>query len=165
MALVKGNTYDSIYFDFVLDGVRDILISEYESIKSYIAPQMSHHDNFQIRLWGPEASTENWWTDTWQKEYTVEIFIYFIEKNPTEDFYKQMYADVERIYQLLFNNKTYTKTVTTMADGALERSSTFTWTNGEVDDMEINNMTEEDEEIDGLHVSTLNFTCLVEREG
>ena len=79
-----------------------------------------------------------------------------IEKNPREGFYKQLYGDAERLYQLLHNNKTLSKTV---------GSTTLAWINGKIDDIEFNEFEEDEEDIDGLNVAKLSFNCLVEREG
>ena len=77
-----------------------------------------------------------------------------IDKNPGEAFYKQLYGDSERLYQLLHNNRT--KAIT-------EGSTTLTWINGEVEDIVYNDLDENESEIDGLNMAKLNFTCLVER--
>ena len=156
MALVKGSTYEGVFYDYVLDGVRDLFISEFNNAKVYIAPKILHPDNFQIRIWGPSASTNEWWAESWQKEYDVDVYLYMIEKNPREPFYKQLYGDAERLYQVLHNNKTLSKTV---------GSTTLTWINGKADDLSINDFEEDEEDIDGLHVAKLSFNCLVEREG
>ena len=81
MALVKGSTYEGVFYDYVLDGVRDLFISEFKNVKVYISPEILHPDNFQIRIWGTEASTEDWGVQGWQKEYSVDIVLYMIEKN------------------------------------------------------------------------------------
>ena len=129
MALVKGSTYEGVFYDYVLDGVRDLFISEFNNAKVYIAPKILHPDNFQIRIWGPSASTNEWWAESWQKEYDVDVCLYMIEKNAREIFYKQLYGDAERLYQVLHNNKTLSKTV---------GSTTLTWINGKADDLVIN---------------------------
>ena len=36
MALTKGSTYEGVFYDFVLDGVRDLFISEFNNTKVYI---------------------------------------------------------------------------------------------------------------------------------
>ena len=154
MALTKGSTYEGVFYDFVLDGVRDLFISEFNNTKVYIAPKISHADNFQIRIWGTEATTEDWGADYWRKEYSIEISLYMIEKNPREVFYKQLYGDAERLYQVLFNNRSLTKTV---------GSTTLTWLNGQVDAIDINTFDDEEDEIDGLNVAKLSFSCVVTR--
>ena len=91
----------------------------------------------------------------WTKRYNVEITMYFIQQNPTEIFYKQIYQDQERLYQVLFNNQTKTVTV-----GGRD----FTWFSAEIDSVDINPEDETDEEINGLHSVVLEYSCLVSRE-
>ena len=157
MALVKGSTYENVFYEYVLDGVRDLFISEFNNVKVYIAPKISHADNFQIRLWGTSATTEEWGVSGWQKEYNVDVVLYMIEKNASEPFYKQFYGDGERLYQVLHNNLTLTKTV---------GSTTLSWINGKAGELVTDGEFEGDEEdIDGLHVARLPFSCFVERPG
>mgnify|MGYP003132558084 CR=1 FL=1 len=155
MALALNTGYENVYYDVVLDGLRDLLVEEWNYGKIYIAPEIKHQDPFSIRLWGSEAETEIFTSSEWQKRYNVDIFIYHIEQNPTEIFYKQIYQDAERLNQVIFNNQTKTKTI----DGR-----NFTWLAGEIDSIEINAPGETEEEIDGLHSTNLSFSCLVSRE-
>jgi hypothetical protein len=154
MPLTKGSTYENVFYEFVLDGVRDLFISEFNNAKTYISPVLLHPDNFQIKIWGINTSTEDWGANSWQKEYNVEVALYMIEKNPREAFYKQFYGDSERLFQVLHNNKTLSKTV---------GSTTLTWINGRVEEITYNEFEEEEEDIDGLNVARLPFSCLVER--
>tara|TARA_R110002020_G_scaffold10104_10_gene39198 strand:+ start:906 stop:1376 length:471 start_codon:yes stop_codon:yes gene_type:complete len=155
MALVLNTSYENVFYDVVLDGVRDILIAEFNYGKIYISPKIKHQDPFSIKLWGDSAETQIFAATEWQKEYNVEISINHIEQNPTESFYKQFYQDAERVNQLLFNNQTKAITI----DG-----KTFTWIAGEVSSMEFNAENETEEEINGLHSAILSFSCLVSRE-
>tara|TARA_R100000734_G_C3308990_1_gene99631 strand:- start:969 stop:1439 length:471 start_codon:yes stop_codon:yes gene_type:complete len=154
MPLVKGSTYDGVFYDYVLDGIRDLFISEFGNAKVYIAPEISHADNFQIKLWGPSSTTEETGADFWQREYNVDIALYMIEKNAREAFYKQFYGDVERLYQVLHNNRTLTKTV---------NSKSLTLLAGEVSDIDINDFQGDEDNIDGLNVARLSFSCFVLR--
>ena len=149
-------TYENIFFGFVLDPLRDMILAEYSGVKVYIAPEILHPDNFQVRIWGESAVTDEVWLNSWQKEYTSNVYLYLISKNPDEEFYKQLYADGERAYQLLQNNKTKSKTI---------GSTTLTWINGRAEDMIVNDLEGDEEDIDGLNVAKLTFTCLVEKEG
>ena len=156
MPLAVGSTYDNVFFDYVLDGVRDTIRQEFNNAKVYIAPEIQHADNFQVSIWGPSAATEEWWASSWQKEYQVIINMYLIDKNPNEIFYKHLYAMSERLYQLMHNNRTKSITV---------GSNTLTWINGTVSEVEINELEDEEQEIDGINKISLSFTCLIEREG
>ncbi len=156
MPLSKGSTYEGVFYDYVLDGIRDLFITEFNNAKIYIAPQISHADNFQIRIWGTSATTEEWGVQGWQKEYSVDVVLYMIEKNAREPFFKQLYGDAERLYQVLHNNTSYTKTV---------GSTTLSWINGKVDEIEINELEGDEGDIDGLHTAKMEFSCLIERPG
>ena len=99
-------TYKNVFWDFVLDPLRDLCMSEYNYGKVYIAPEIQHKDSFSIRLWGLNADKEEYVVDAHARQYNVEVALYMIETNPGEAFYKQFYNDGERLHQLLFNNKT-----------------------------------------------------------
>ena len=154
MALVKGSTYENVYFEFVLDGVRDILQAEFTGLTCYISPTMKEHKNFAIKLWGPSATTTEEIQTQWGKTYEVSVDMYAIEKNPGEAFYKQFYGDSERIYQSLFNN--HSKSITV-------GSTTLVWIDGSVSEIVIGELSDEEEEIDGLHKATLSFSCIMRR--
>ena len=155
MALALNTGYENVFYDIVLDGVRDLLITEWNYGKIYIAPESKHKDPFSIRLWGTEAETEIFTSQEWQKRYNVDIFMYHINTNPTEIFYKQIYQDAERLNQVIFNNQTKTITID---------SRDFTWIGAEVSSMDINPEDETEEDVDGLHSVNLSFSCLVSRE-
>ena len=155
MPLALNTDYENVFYDVVLDGVRDLLITEWTYGKIYIAPELKYNDPFSIRLWGTEAETEIFNASEWQKTYNVEIFMYHIDQNPKEIFYKQMYQDAERLNQVIFNNQTKTITV-----GGRD----FTWITAEISTMDINPEDETEEDVDGLHSVNLSFSCLVSRE-
>ena len=73
-------TYDNIFYDYCLDPIRDIFISEYTYGKIYIAPEIKHKDPFSIRIWGLDSATEMYVASAWQKQYNIEIALYEIEK-------------------------------------------------------------------------------------
>ena len=154
MPLVKDTTYQGVFYEYVLDGVRDILTSEFSYGKVYISPQIKHFDPFSIRLWGSSSSTDGIYLDAWVKEYFVDITMYFIDKNPDETFYKQFYNDQERVFQSLFNNKTKSITV---------NSNELTWVDGKIDEVLINDITADEAEVEGLHTVNMTFSCKIER--
>jgi len=155
MALVYNTDYQGVFYDYALDGVRDILISEYNYGKIYIAPNIMHKDPFQIRIWGNSASTELMVANEWQKEYQIDIVMYFIEQNPSEQFYKQLYNDAERLYQVMFNNKQKSITV---------GSKTLKWLDGVISNMAINELSPDEEEIEGLNSISFSFSCNINRD-
>ena len=156
-------TYENVMYDYVLVPLRDLFITEYNYGKIYIAPSILHEDPFSIRLWGDSAGTNQYLTSTWQKQYNVEVSLYEIEKNPGENYYKQFYSDIERIYQLLFTNA---KTNSTSVTGSGNNSSAVThvWIDGVCDEFTINEFEGDEEEIEGLNVCKFIFNCKIMRE-
>lgn len=148
-------TYDNVFFDFCLDPLRDLFTSDFNYGKIYIAPEIKHKDSFSIRIWGLNAESEMYVASGWQKQYNIEIALYEIETNPGEAFYKQFYNDSERIYQLLFNNKSKSTTI---------GSTTHTWIDGVCEGFTINEFVGAEEEIEGLNVAKYVFNCKIIRE-
>ena len=156
-------TYENVFYDFVMDPLRDLFIAEYAYGKIYIAPSILHQDPFSIRIWGNSTETNEYFTSAWQKQYNVEISLYEIEKNPGEAYFKQFYNDIERIYQLLFANA---KTKSTSVTGSGNNSSAVThvWIDGVCEEFTINEFEGDEEEIDGLNVCKFIFNCKIMRE-
>ncbi len=148
-------TYENVFYDFVLDPLRDLFMSEYNYGKIYIAPNIIHKDPFSIRIWGNSAETSELYASGWQKQYNMEVSLYEIELNAKEVFYKQFYKDIERVYQLLFENaKTKSTTI---------GSTTHTWIDGVCEEHTINDFDEGEEEIEGLNVCKFIFNCKLMR--
>ena len=147
-------TYENVWFNFILDPIRDFFITEYNYGKIYISPSILHKDPFSIRIWGNECETISYNQNEWVKQYKNEIFLYEIETNPGEAFYKQFLNDSERIYQLLFS-KNY---VSTTFD-----STTLNYYDGVVESMDINEYVGEEEGIEGLNVCRLIFNVTLSR--
>ena len=148
-------SYTNIFFDYCLDPLRDLFISEYNYGKIYIAPKIVHQDPFSIRMWADSTETVELFTSAWQKQYNVIISLYEIEQNPSEGFYKQFLNDTERIYSLLFNNQTKSTTI---------GSDTYTWIDGVCESVEINDFEDDEEGIEGLNVAKFDFNCKIIRE-
>ena len=156
-------TYENVFYDYVMDPLRDLFIAEYNYGKIYISPSILHKDPFSIRIWGNNAETNTYLASAWQKQYNVEVFLYEIEVNPGEAYFKQFYNDIERIYQLLFANaKTNSTTVT--GSGNNSSSVTHTWIDGVCEDFTINEFVGEEEAIEGLNVCRYTFNCKLMRE-
>ena len=77
-----------------------------------------------------------------------------IDSNHDENTYKQLHQDTERIYQVLFNNAHKDITVGSVA---------MQWYNGIAEGIEINSFKGEEEEVEGLLKSTINFSCFISR--
>jgi len=156
-------TYENVFYDYVMDPLRDLFITEYNYGKIYIAPSILHQDPFSIRIWGDSAETNEYHSSAWQKQYNVEISLYEIETNPGEAYFKQFYNDIERIYQLLFANA---KTNSTAVTGSGNNSSAVThvWIDGVCDELTINEFEGDEEDIEGLNVCRFIFDCKIMRE-
>ncbi|MAH48777.1 hypothetical protein CMI37_23320 [Candidatus Pacearchaeota archaeon] len=147
-------SYDNVWFNYILDPIRDFFITEYTYGKVYISPSILHKDPFSIRIWGNSTETISYNQSEWVKRYSNEISLYEIETNPSEAFYKQFLNDSERIYQLLFS-KNY---VSTTFD-----STTLNYYDGVVESMDINEYVGEEEGIEGLNVCRLIFNVTLSR--
>ena len=147
-------SYDNVWFNYILDPIRDFFISEYSYGKIYISPQILHKDPFSIRIWGNECETISYNQNEWVKRYINEISLYEIEVNPGEAFYKQFLNDSERIYQLLFSKNNLSTTV---------GSTTLNYYDGMVESMELNSFVGAEEEVEGLNVCRFIFNCTLSR--
>ena len=155
-------TYENVFYDFVMDPLRDLFITEYNYGKVYIAPAILHQDPFSIRIWGNSSETNEYLANAWQKQYNVEVSLYEIETNPGEAYYKQFYNDIERIYQLLFANAK-TKSTTVTGSGNNSSSVTHVWIDGVCEGFTINDFEEDEEEIEGMNVCKFIFNCKITR--
>ena len=156
-------TYENVLYDFVMDPLRDLFITEYNYGKIYIAPSILHQDPFSIRIWGNSAETNEYYASAWQKQYNVEIALYEIETNPGEAYFKQFYNDIERIYQLLYTNAKAKSTTLSSGSGSNSNSVSHSWIDGVCEDFTINEFVGEEEAIEGLNVCRYTFNCKVMR--
>ena len=157
-------TYENVFYDFVMDPLRDLFITEYAYGKIYIAPSILHQDPFSIRIWGNSVDTNEYFANAWQKQYNVEVSLYEIEINPGETFFKQFYNDIERIYQLLFTNAKNKSTTLSGGSGNNTSSVTHTWIDGKCEELIINEFEGDEEEIEGLNLCRFIFNCKIIRE-
>tara|TARA_Y100000310_G_scaffold240658_1_gene244532 strand:+ start:401 stop:874 length:474 start_codon:yes stop_codon:yes gene_type:complete len=148
-------TYTNIFWNFVLDPIRDLMIAEYTYGNIYIAPAIIHQVPFSIRMWGNSVDTLEYSDEANLRQHNIEVVLYMIEANPDENFYKQFINDGERLHQLLFENKETTTTSTNSAGTSISRS----WFDGTVESMDINDLTTAEDAIAGLHSIKCNFTC------
>ena len=155
-------TYENVFYDFVMDPLRDLFITEYAYGKIYIAPSILHQDPFSIRIWGNSTETNEYLESTWHKQYNIEIVLYEIEANPGEAYYKQFYSDIERIYQLLFANAK-NKSTTLSGSGNNASSVTHKWFDGVCEEFTINEFEGDEEEIEGLNICRFIFNCKIMR--
>ncbi len=145
-------TFENIFFDFVLDPIRDIMQSEYTGMRVYIAPEIDtkYSANVSMRLWGTSAEKSEYVVDAHSRVYNADIALYVIQMNPNETFYKKLYNDGERLHQLIFENKTKKTTV---------GSTTLQWADASINDMVIGDLDGDEEDVEGLHTIKLDFSC------
>ena len=155
MALVLGTTYDNIWFNVVIDKIRDVIVTDRNYSNAYISPIYQDKGSYSVRIWGNSAETVKYVASEWQKEYEIEIVLYEASPSPNEIFYKTFYSDIERLYQVLYNDL---KSATVSSDG-----TNFTLIDGQVGAIEINDLTEAEEAVDGLHSATITYSCSVYR--
>ena len=145
-------TFENIFFNFVIDPLRDIMRTEYAGMTVYVAPtiETKYSANVSIRLWGTSAEKSEYVVDGHARVYSVEIALYMMQMNPNETFYKKLYNDGERLHQLIFENKTKKTTV---------GSTTLQWADASIENMIINDLDDEESEIEGLHTIKMEFSC------
>ena len=145
-------TYENIFFNCVIDPLRDIMQTEYSGMKVYVAPEIDTKFNASVsmRLWGTSAEKSEYVVDAHARVYNVDIALYMMQMNPGETFYKKLYNDGERLHQLIFENKTKSTTV---------GSTTLQWSDASINDMVVGDMDEAEAEIEGLHTIKLDFSC------
>tara|TARA_Y100000310_G_scaffold269221_1_gene282276 strand:- start:359 stop:844 length:486 start_codon:yes stop_codon:yes gene_type:complete len=156
-------TYENVFYDFALDPLRDLFITEYAYGNIYIAPEITQQVPFSIRIWSDSAETVQEDVTAWIKQYNIEIALYEIEANPGEEFYKQFFNDIERIYQLLFDNANTNSTTLSGGSGSNTSSVAYTWFDGNCEIFTINDFTEAEAAIDGLNVCKFTFNCKLTR--
>lgn len=154
MALALGTTYDNIWFDVVMDKIRDVINSDRSYSNVYISPTYKAMSSYSVRLWGYSAETLQYVANEWNKRYELEIVLYEILQSNDEASYKVFYSDIERLYQVLFNNKVGITTT---------NGNTYKFSDGLVGNIAINDLTEEEQAVDGLHSATFTFSCSVFR--
>ena len=145
-------TYENIFFNFVIDPLRDIMQTEYSGITIYVAPEIAlkYTASTSMRLWGTSAAKSEYVVDAHARVYNVDIALYIKHMNPNEIFYKKLYNDGERLHQLIFENKTTSTTV---------GSTTLQWSDASINDMVINDLDEAEADVEGLHTIKLDFSC------
>jgi hypothetical protein len=105
-------SYDNIFYSWVLEPVKKILVNEFvaatgaSDLRIYISPKILYTQPFSIRIWGDSAEAVDYNQSEWVRKYNLTIILYFIHKNSDGDerFYKQFYADIEKVCQILFDN-------------------------------------------------------------
>ena len=110
--LKKDYGYSNVLWEDVIGRVKEIIRDEY-NISPYISPELNTSINSPFRVWIDGQETNQFATSNWYKEYSISINQYFkVEKNV--NFYKRVYQDAERLYEIFFHNMgSYDVTTTT----------------------------------------------------
>ena len=145
-------TYTNIFYNFVIDPLRDMMVAEYPGMKVYVAPEIDikYNASVSMRLWGTSAEKSEYVVDAHARVYNADIALYILQMNPNETFYKKLYNDGERLHQLIFENKVTSTTV---------GSTTLQWSDASINNMVVGDLDEAEAEIEGLHTIKLDFSC------
>ena len=149
MALVLDTSYSNVFYTNVLAKLRSIITTD-RACTVYVSPDYKDHGSYSIRLWGSSAETDLMAASEWRKLYNVVIALYSIGEDGDEAFYEQLYSDAERLYQLLYNNKS----------GGSDAQS---WYGGMVGDITFDEFEGAEDVVDGLHVARFSFSCRIDR--
>ena len=151
MALQLNATsgYDDVFWTNVLKKIESLIEDSTNYGHIYIAPNMQIQAPQSIRLWGTSANSEVLKYTEWIKRYNVEISLYMTAQSDSENFYKIFYDQSEYLHQILANN--------------VNISGALGWYDGQLDDIVFDDLTSEEDDVEGLHKASFNFSCLVNR--
>ena len=150
MPKILDTDYSNHLWANVLDKMQELFTTELDVYRTYISPSYQEKGNLSIRIWPMSAQADEVrGTTQWSRVNNIEISIYTKSKSDDDLFYKQYFQDFENVYQLLFDNLNKPSTL----------ASTFHWIDGTVDNVTFNEMTDDEQEVDGLHVTRLEFSC------
>ena len=101
--LKKDYGYSSVLWEEVIQRVQEIIRDEY-NVSPYIAPTLNLKTPSPFRIWTQAQSTEALYGGAWHKEYTISVN-HYLKTEDSERFYRKVYEESERLYQLFFNNQ------------------------------------------------------------
>jgi len=101
--LKKDYQYSSVLWEEVMQRVQEIIRDEY-NISPYVAPTLNRKTPSPFRIWSSAQGTETLYAGAWHKEYTISVN-HYLKTEDSERFYKKLYQESERLYQLFFNNQ------------------------------------------------------------
>ena len=69
-------TYENIFFNFVIDPLRDIMQTEYGGMKVYVAPGIDtkYNASVSMRLWGTSAEKSEYVVDGHARVYNCLLY-------------------------------------------------------------------------------------------
>ena len=149
LQLNAASGYDDVFWTNVLKKIEALINDSSTYGYVYIAPEIQDKSTQSVRIWGDSAESEVLKHTEWIKRYKVNISLYMTSESPTENFYKNFYEQSEVLYQVMANNG--------VISGALG------WFDGRIEDIVYDELDSLEEEIDGLHKASFDFSWLVNR--
>ena len=120
----------NIYWDKVLIPLKNLLRSEFgKSFNIYIGEEFVKKGNSSIRLYCTGSSLNDEYNYGQTRIYNIELTYYMSAVKVDENVMKKLYNDIGRIETVCFNNRNYTDY----------------WFNGQVSDVDVKTMYDEDE--------------------
>ena len=147
--------YDNLVYTYLLKPMKDLLLETYRPSPVYISPvMMNMSSDVHIRLWSPSSTLISIYSDSgFTRRYEMDIVMYHVNRNPNENFWEYVLRETERTNQILVNNHAYDS-----SDGS---SSVTSWYEGEVEEILINDVPDED--VEGLISVNIQFSCNINR--
>lgn len=146
-------SFTKTYWDRILEPIRNIIRLEFgQQLSVYIHPEYQEMTAQSCRLYLTNSRMVDELTHGHIRECDIEISLYFrypktTNPSQTERVTERMFTDVDRMQQLLFDNRNY------------EVSGDRYFFNGTIDDIVVNSKKSDEVKIDNLQVVRFDFTC------
>ena len=146
-------TFTKTYWDRILKPIRDFIRIEFgKQLSVYIHPDYQEMTTQSCRLYLTNSRMVDELSHGQVRECDVEVSFYFrypktTNPSQTENVTERVFTDVDRLQQLLFNNRNY------------EVSGDRYFFNGTIDNIVVNSKKSDEAKIDNLQVVRFNFTC------
>jgi|TARA_Y100000593_G_scaffold88027_1_gene169575 hypothetical protein len=146
-------SFTKTYWDRILEPIRNFIRLEFgQQVNVYIHPEYQEMTAQSIRVYLESSRMVEELSNGQVRECDVEISFYFrypktTNPSQTEKVTERMFTDVDRLQQLLFNNRNY------------EVSGDRYFFNGTIDDIVVNSKKSDEANIDNLQVVRFDFTC------
>ena len=134
----------------ILDQLQNILRAEFKgALPVYIGNEYEKQGNQSIRIECIRQDSNSRGAGGYENRYTVEISLYLNMSNyERKQVMEKLYNDTARIEQILFNK----------AD-PVSRSNDSAYYGGEVDSITFNDKTDDEDDVDGLICSKIEYLC------
>tara|TARA_R100000278_G_scaffold17008_2_gene17099 strand:- start:239 stop:700 length:462 start_codon:yes stop_codon:yes gene_type:complete len=145
-------SFTNIWQDKIIDPIISALRTEFgNQVNVYISDIFKPEGNCSIRVHGINQSLELISNGAFTNEYTIEIVYYLVSSNYNEKAIEKLYRDVSRIEQLLFNKR--------QPSGRSESVGSFKFYDGRVESIDINDRTEDEQQVDNLLNARIEYVC------